>query len=463
MDPLRSMRQHSTHIAEKIVRSFCALVWLGALALLWMPRVAQASHLLSNVVLSYLLFWALVWTLSRTPPMLTAKRFALTTATLGLVVALLEFPAVVRLVDYRLVLPDPNFDRKNPWRAHPLNRPDREVLQIFKANHRLTGEQAGGDVARMWNLPPLGEYEYDYRTDHNGFRNESDLSRADIIVLGDSIVWAPFVPADDTMSTVLGRLQQCQVANLAQRGYGPQQELAVLKRFGLKLEPKVCIWTFFEGNDIDDLHRYANATADWDAHLDSVHSFRKRCFSRNALVLANELLRPYVGKTRQPYEVGGTVSSGLAAGQEMYFFYGGRRTQSHDPRSLDMIRAALAEAHELCAKHEITFVFVFVPTKFRFFGQLCETVPRSILRNWRIDDLPDQLARLTATISGDIRFLDLTPHFVRRAEQGTMLYWPDDTHWSIEGNRFAAEVLSDELNQIGIDRSRHGTTVSRGL
>lgn len=132
-----------------MVRSFCALVWLGALALLWMPRIAQASHLLSNVVLSYLLIWALVWTLSRTPPLLTAKRFALTTGALGLVVALLEFPAAVRLVDYRLVLPDPNFDRKNPWRAHPLNRPDRELLQIFKANHRLTGEQVGGDIARI--------------------------------------------------------------------------------------------------------------------------------------------------------------------------------------------------------------------------------------------------------------------------------------------------------------------------
>lgn len=265
------------------------------------------------------------------------------------------------------------------------------------------------------------------------------------------------------MSSALGRLQQCQVANLAQRGYGPQQELAVLKRFGLTLEPDVCIWMFFEGNDIDDLHRYAKAAADWDAYFDSVHSFRKRCFTRNALVLVKELLRPYAGKTMQPYEVGGTIGSGLAAGQEMYFFYGGRRTQSHDPRSLDMVRAALAEAHELYANHEITFVFVFVLTKYRVYGRLCETDPRSILRTWRLGDLPDQLARLTATISDDIPFLDLTPHFVRRAEQGAMLYWPDDTHWSVEGNRFAAEVLSDALNQIRIDRSSLGTTRSRGL
>ena len=48
---------------------------------------------------------------------------------------------------------------------------------------------------------------------------------------------------------------------LGHSGYGPQQELVVLKRYGLRLHPRTVIWTLFEGNDFSDAERYEEKVA----------------------------------------------------------------------------------------------------------------------------------------------------------------------------------------------------------
>jgi hypothetical protein len=47
------------------------------------------------------------------------------------------------------------------------------------------------------------------------------------------------------------------VANLGQSGYGPQQELAVLKRYGCPPYDRNTSWVFYEGNDLLDVQEYA--------------------------------------------------------------------------------------------------------------------------------------------------------------------------------------------------------------
>ena len=42
------------------------------------------------------------------------------------------------------------------------------------------------------------------------------------------------------------------VANLGVAGYGTLQELKVLEKYALPLEPRLVAWFFFEGNDLDD-------------------------------------------------------------------------------------------------------------------------------------------------------------------------------------------------------------------
>ena len=88
------------------------------------------------------------------------------------------------------------------------------------------------------------------RYDRNGFRNSVDLQQADIVVIGDSYIEGYMTPESKLATTLLGQLQGKTVANLGHSGYGPQQELVVLKRYGLPLHPHTVIWAFFEGNDL---------------------------------------------------------------------------------------------------------------------------------------------------------------------------------------------------------------------
>ena len=47
----------------------------------------------------------------------------------------------------------------------------------------------------------------------------------------------------------------------------------------------------------------------------------------------------------------------------------------------------------------------------------------------------------------NIDYLDLLPSFVA-ASKTTRLYKPNDTHWNIAGNSFAAELISRHLKAL---------------
>jgi hypothetical protein len=127
--------------------------------------------------------------------------------------------------------------------------------------------------------------------DGNGFRNARDLSTAEVVVLGDSFVEGGLVAASDLMTATLSRLLGCTVANLGQSAYGPQQELAVLKRFGTGLHPRLCIWAFYGGNDLDDVERYEQLRQDRVATADRSTAW-ERSFGHNALLVLAERLVP---------------------------------------------------------------------------------------------------------------------------------------------------------------------------
>src|SRR5262249_26014037 len=118
---------------------------------------------------------------------------------------------LTRLVDFRAVLNSPT---EEPWR-NPRNLKDPKLLHIHKPYERL-----------VWK-------GHEYRYDRHGFRNESDLAAADVILIGDSFVEGWNVSAAELLTERLAEQSGRTVANLGQSWYGPQQELEVLRRFGL--------------------------------------------------------------------------------------------------------------------------------------------------------------------------------------------------------------------------------------
>jgi hypothetical protein len=237
-----------------------SLIWLAVIALLWAWRGSEPQQLAVTIVVSYLLAWSLVFIVSRTGRSELSVRFLLMTASLGLVVATCEVAALIGLIDYRRVFQTASFQPL----SHPANRLDSELLHITRGHTRVRlREQTPGDIVVTrclgWTATSGAEYEIIY--DRNGFRNTRDRDHVDIAVIGDSFLEVG--KDSELLPAFLERLLQVPVANLGQSHYGPQQELAVLRRFAVPLRPKAVVWAFFEDNDLKDVHRYNRNRQKW--------------------------------------------------------------------------------------------------------------------------------------------------------------------------------------------------------
>jgi hypothetical protein len=210
------------------------VICIGSLIFYWVMAPESLYHTLGACMLSYLVLWSVIFLWSDTSNTEKAKRFFLTTGSIVITVGVIELLVVVRVLDFRILF---GTEISEPWR-HPDNLNDPRLLHIHKPYDRL-----------VWQ-------GIEYKYDRNGFRNGTDLESAHLIVLGDSFVEGWNVHADQLLTTQLARKLNRPVANLGQSWYGPQQELEVLRRYGVELAPKVCVWVFFEGNDLADLRRY---------------------------------------------------------------------------------------------------------------------------------------------------------------------------------------------------------------
>jgi hypothetical protein len=209
-----------------------------------------------------------------------ALPFLVVVASLLLGLFLIEFPAMVRWVDYRGIV-GPQREYFNTTKGDP------ELLFVRRPNAHISGTSRGGNIADVAALAAsdIRQYRWDVTYDGNGFRNPSGLTKADIAVLGDSFVESPPIASDQLVTSVLARLEGKVAANFGQIGYGPGQESAALHRYALVLHPSTVVWMFYESNDLGDMLNYHSA-------LRSVHapprfsdrSFLARSFTNNILL-----------------------------------------------------------------------------------------------------------------------------------------------------------------------------------
>jgi len=375
-----------------------------------------------------------------------AGRWLLASASIALAVGLFEVAGLAGLVDYRTLFQA----RSAPW-ERTGNRPDPDLLYTRDGHQRLRPTLTGNDVARLSGGPSPTLYHCDFRCDRDGFRNSIDLNAADVVVLGDSLIEGFHVDEREILTARLAQQSGLVVANLARGGDGPQQELQVLRRYGLRLRPKVCVWAFYEGNDLAD-------AADYDRYRRIVeHSPRvsrlrravERSFTANAVDLLNRtVIRPaplvparlFTGRWQD--RPGGPVEIAFGSGD---YRVDKPRAES---REFEIVRSVLAEANAACREHGIDFVVAFIPSKFRVYGDFCTFNPSSPCRGWMLDDLPAALKGTVEGLGADVAYVDLTRRLRDEAAAGSLVYLPDDTHWSSAGHRAAADELAARISAL---------------
>ncbi len=425
---------------HKSVASTTVILFIVGYAILFMTGVSTIRHLLDNLVAGYLITWGLYGMLSNLPRAEVGKRFILTTLTIGFCFLLAEGATLVRLVDYRGIFG--TFDSRNAL-GSVGRRFDAELIWQYEPYYSFEADYQG-NLGRALCIPPDTSQKVQVQYDRLGFRNNRDLSNADIVVIGDSYIEAPMVPHGALSTTLLGELQGKIVANLGNSGYGPQQELGVLKRFAFALQPKTVVWAFFEGNDFSNARQYdlkIRMHSEKNAYWQDIWF---RSFSRNLLALyfrstkecePNPNGRRYMGQFRDHAN----------AATPVFFASSEVVTPSED--EVKGVSKYILEAYRLCRERNIRFMVVFVPEKYRVYHDLDNfELGTEELRSWRVNDLPSRLKQVLTALAPDLEYVDLTPALKEESRKGIATYLSDDTHWTAAGHRVAAEAMHRALS-----------------
>jgi hypothetical protein len=292
---------------------------------------------------------------------------------------------------------------------------------------------------------------FSYSTDEHGFRNPSPWpSRADVVVVGDSMVFG-FGVADDSVWTHLlaDRLPNQRFINLGLPGTGPQQFTRTYERFGIPLNPDLLLYGLFPGNDLTD----SIAFEEWSAagapgNYDHWRFFRGRVPQAAGGLLRRSYLHALVRETMREFNTpfsGRTVS--LSGGGRVLLaprtFFRVAEDAKPGHREFDLVLGAVEQAKKLSHEHSTEFLVVLFPSKEEVHLPLLgEPSPRLV------EPFAAELSRR------GIPHLDLTPFFQERARLGEGLFFEIDGHPNEAGNRLIAEVLYDHISAA----SRVGTT-----
>jgi PAS domain S-box-containing protein len=433
----------STHRTKRKVIGLTLFLFALGYFLIVKAGISDVRHLFSILVASYLIVWGGYSLTSLLPRDEIRTQFVMMTVSLGAALLLAELPVWFKLIDYRKTF---SISSDLPWEL-PGYLPDPELLAKPEPHYSAKILFNRGNIGRALCLPPRQAEPFESRYDKNGFRNDQDLTSAEIAVIGDSFVESPMIPSSLLATTRLTEIQPKTVANLGQSGYGPQQELAVLKRYALPLHPKSVVWVFYEGNDLLDAEDYARKVSSLNSVWNSMDGVWNRSLTKNSLLW---LMRSIQGCVPKPSVEGnhGTVLDDEEKEHRLYFMDHSSMV-SLTAKELDGLQksvAAIKEAYRVVQKEGAQFIVVLAPTTLRVYQDIAnfEKAGEDIKR-WEPNDLPDRLRKMISEISPDIGYLDLTPALKSAARKHRLVFMSDDTHWSSEGHRVVAEALAGAL------------------
>jgi hypothetical protein len=277
----------------------------------------------------------------------------------------------------------------------------------------------------------------DFRTDENGFRNPPGVRRADLVFVGDSVTEAGEVVEELTFARKTGAALGATAVNLGVFCYGPQQELAVLKRYGFAYQPRVVVWQVTEWNDLADAERYRRImtrgaeSPRWD-ELYEGHS-----------PVARAIAKLFPAKPKHAVDFArsdGTVDRRVIWPYE-------NPVVAHPDGLAETLRV-LAEARAECRRRGVGFVVLLVPSAHRVLAPYIK--PNSVEEARRYHptegpDAPNDLAHALDAFSraNDCAFVDVTAELRRLAERDNRdVFVKNDTHLGAAAHEAVARSLT---------------------
>jgi lysophospholipase L1-like esterase len=367
----------------------------------------------------------------------------------------------------------------------------------LRASVETLNEWREGDIVRMGYVPPPPApgplHRFSFRTDAEGFRNPAVRAEFEIAALGDSFTDAMTMAGEASWPSRLESLLGVPVQNYGTAGFGPQQELLVLKDYVASHRPRTVVLAFFSGNDLFDAEAFdafersggAVKRAQQGWRIKDVISRGERWFVVSALRAGRRVFGAHQGAVAaaesEPAPVTETPSSSAegAPFDDGWFDLevSGRRLRwAFMPpylNTLNFSRAdltarpgwrltsdAIKEMQAVSRSFGAEFVVMFVPFKSQVYlplveGALSRSAIESAFRYYlntygRAIDVDRMLANRLAQnemiadlcAAAGIPFLDTTPALASKVAAGENVYFPDESHLNQAGEALIAEELA---------------------
>jgi hypothetical protein len=403
------------------------------------------------LITTYVGVWAVAIVVSRNSRVM-GLRAAATTLTMVAVLLILELPAGLKWVHWTIVFRSWLGEGVDYGTAYVL---DKELGFRRIPNLRWTARPTS-DIEQAYGLPRSLRHTITFTYDRWGYRNPTELQRADVVLIGDSYVEGWYVSDEQTVASRLAARLGRPVANLGVAGYGTMQELRVLQGDALRRSPRVVVWFFFEGNDLYDDQHFENtllATApraeDGTPHPEGFardHGWARRSFVLNAFRLIRRVSHPVV-PNRAPYWA--LLSRPGESAERIYFFdYAGVPWTEFEEERWGKAKISFEKGIGLARDHGIALLLVYIPIKFRVYREVIQLPLGSPLHQWNAwAALPGKFSEFCAAAS--VACLNLTDPFQRAVRDGVAVYPLTDTHLSPEGNALAAEEIDARIRKLG--------------
>ena len=303
-----------------------------------------------------------------------------------------------------------------------------------------------------------------YTSDKHGFNNPPYVWDApvDIVAVGDSYTQGWCVGPEDSFVSVI-RKHHPKTLNLGIEGNGALVMLATIKEYAESVKPKVVLWFYYEGNDLEDLrderrnfilNRYLTNNefsqgllnrqteidraleayletmpkTDWSIKLKEISELAKR---PNTLPwLLQDMLTLSALRQRLGLIFGTDVKS--PSGE------GGAVLQTKDTPQIDLLFDILLQAKKSVGEWGGTLYFVYLPSPTRY------------LPGKDRDD--NRRAVLSAVSKADLPVIDMYPIFMAQKDPLSLFPFRLADHYNEKGHWLVAQEVLQAIFAEGLSR-----------
>ncbi|MDR2018606.1 MAG: hypothetical protein LBQ00_07030 [Syntrophobacterales bacterium] len=289
------------------------------------------------------------------------------------------------------------------------------------------------------------EKTVEWHTDQFGYRNRDDTRAPEIVIIGDSNTVGTGLTQSDTLSVALESRLGVRVYSFA-----PASLNVFLRDRQLTHDkPRVVIVATIE-RDVPSL-RTLKPELTYPSVLErkfmelrsAIKGFRSLqgvAVPVDRLFKAN-MLHYYRASVRRAITMvflhGEKIPPPKQNIPSMHFLFGDLAVQDVPPDQLERALTVVKSYNDLLKSMDIRFIFLPIPNKENIYHDLLPSKKKPVFLGQTIDAMRKK----------GIETIDLQSAFDEAYRRnGPVLYLPDDTHWSAEGVRIAAELLADAIS-----------------